>query len=150
MTNLNRLIQEHAKAKQEFQNLASKLIKEEFKGFFKAVPEVTVIKWTQYTPYFNDGDPCVFGVNEPTFSNASDGSEVTAWGDYEGEEAEVFSFQGTYRMPAQLQDKAKHIESLTEMICSDAMEEVLLGAFGDHAVVTVTADGIDVDEYEHD
>lgn len=23
------------------------------------------LRWTQYTPYFNDGSPCVFGVNLP-------------------------------------------------------------------------------------
>lgn len=33
-----------------------------------AHPEVTGIAWTQYTPYFNDGDPCVFSVGEPYFS----------------------------------------------------------------------------------
>lgn len=29
--------------------------------------EVTGIAWTQYTPYFNDGEPCVFSVGEPYF-----------------------------------------------------------------------------------
>lgn len=30
-------------------------------------PEVTGIAWTQYTPYFNDGEPCVFRAGEPYF-----------------------------------------------------------------------------------
>lgn len=30
-----------------------------------AFPGVTAVSWTQYTPYFNDGDPCEFSVNWP-------------------------------------------------------------------------------------
>ena len=28
--------------------------------------------WTQYTPYFNDGERCVFGVEEPWFRTTAD------------------------------------------------------------------------------
>ena len=28
-------------------------------------PEVEAVRWTQYSPYFNDGDVCEFGVNDP-------------------------------------------------------------------------------------
>lgn len=28
--------------------------------------------WTQYTPYFNDGEPCEFGVGEPWFRTIDD------------------------------------------------------------------------------
>ena len=31
---------------------------------FDTCPEVHQIHWTQYTPYFNDGEECMFGVNE--------------------------------------------------------------------------------------
>lgn len=30
-------------------------------------PLVEAIQWTQYTPGFNDGDPCLFGVNDLHF-----------------------------------------------------------------------------------
>lgn len=33
-------------------------------SFFDACPEITSIHWTQYTPYFNDGDSCEFSVHE--------------------------------------------------------------------------------------
>lgn len=35
-----------------------------FKSFFERFPEVYCVCWTQYSPYFNDGEPCRFGVNE--------------------------------------------------------------------------------------
>ena len=27
-----------------------------------AVAEIEAVRWRAYTPYFNDGDPCVFGI----------------------------------------------------------------------------------------
>lgn len=35
-------------------------------------PTMHSFGWTQYTPYFNDGEPCVFGVNEPWFRTVDD------------------------------------------------------------------------------
>jgi hypothetical protein len=37
------------------------------KLFFEECPKVQAVIWSQYTPYFNDGDECVFSVNEPNF-----------------------------------------------------------------------------------
>jgi hypothetical protein len=37
------------------------------KLFFDECPKVQAVVWNQYTPYFNDGDECIFSVNEPTF-----------------------------------------------------------------------------------
>lgn len=37
------------------------------KLFFEECPKVQAVVWNQYTPYFNDGDECVFSVNSPTF-----------------------------------------------------------------------------------
>lgn len=33
------------------------------KDLFISIPEVSSFSWNQYTPYFNDGDECVFRVN---------------------------------------------------------------------------------------
>ena len=33
-----------------------------FLQLFEAHPDAQVVRWYQYTPHFNDGDPCVFGV----------------------------------------------------------------------------------------
>ena len=37
------------------------------KLFFEECPKVQAVVWSQYTPYFNDGDECVFSVNDPCF-----------------------------------------------------------------------------------
>ena len=31
------------------------------------MPALKAIRWNQYTPYFNDGDPCTFSVGEVMF-----------------------------------------------------------------------------------
>ena len=39
-------------------------LKESFKELFEAHPRLRSVVWAQYTPYFNDGDPCYFRVGE--------------------------------------------------------------------------------------
>jgi hypothetical protein len=35
-----------------------------FEEFFKETPEVEKVFWTQFSPYFNDGEPCEFSVHD--------------------------------------------------------------------------------------
>lgn len=37
------------------------------KLFFEECPKVQAVVWSQYTPYFNDGEECVFSINDPCF-----------------------------------------------------------------------------------
>jgi len=152
MSKLNDIIEKYSEAKKAFQTEAAGLLKEEFKEFFKKVPEVKVIKWTQYTPYFNDGDTCEFSVHGIVFSNA-EGDEifnVSTWGEYEGEQEGIFAFEGTYGLPVELENREEQIKEMESLIYNGAMEKVLEATFGDHVQVTVTAKGIDVDGYDHD
>lgn len=44
---------------------SKELMKEAFREFLEKYDEVVEnIYWTQYTPYFNDGEACEFGVND--------------------------------------------------------------------------------------
>ncbi len=45
--------------------LGAKVVVAVLQPIFDANPTLEAVRWTQYTPYFNDGEPCVFGVNEP-------------------------------------------------------------------------------------
>lgn len=60
-------------SKEQFQSAIEKVIKH---------PEITGIGWTQYTPYFNDGEPCVFRVGDPYFSFAGDHETEDSYFDY--------------------------------------------------------------------
>ena len=54
-------------------------IKELFKELFEKHPQLESVSWRQYTPYFNDGDPCYFRVGE--FEPEFDGDEDEASND---------------------------------------------------------------------
>ena len=42
---------------------------------FEKYPGVKNVRWTQYTPYFNDGDPCEFSTNAGYAELNYDGNE---------------------------------------------------------------------------
>ena len=89
----NHLILVQRELAKKFQETAQGLFKETTKEFFEKNPGIKAIVWAQFTPYFNDGDTCEFGVNDPTFTNAEgeDLYEVSAYGEYEGETENVWA-----------------------------------------------------------
>lgn len=134
----------------------------------------TAIRWAQYTPYFADGDPCVFGVN----SHGLEGPDEDA-GDYEdgfstmesyayayySDEAKKFygkPASRTYNRETRKYDTADdaidgeypemihQADKVLSMIDSGAFNDSLLEMFGDHATVTLRRDKIEVEFYEHD
>lgn len=54
-------------AQQEMGKMSKGLIEGAVQRFLDQCPEVTGVHWTQYTPYFNDGDSCEFSVNDFCF-----------------------------------------------------------------------------------
>ena len=160
----DQLITDQAELQRKFQEQAQTLFKDITKEFFAKNPGVSAIVWTQYTPYFNDGDTCEFRVNDPTFTNAPDPENIV-WEEYEGEEENVWtasniayvlnSDQQWYAEAKRLiqEQGGVDVESCNMMaraICSSEMEDVMLAMFGDHSKVIATRDGFDVEEYEHD
>ena len=130
---LKNLVQIHEKAMQQLQAEGEAALREVFKDFFAEFPVVTAIRWAQYTPYFNDGEACVFSVHEPSLRTDADFLEV-----YDRE------FDS---LPAPV---IKAHAELTDLLQSDALERVLLAMFGDHNQVTVYPKQIVVDGYSHD
>jgi hypothetical protein len=60
---LTKLVKQVEDLRRKMQQDGQIALKEAFSDFFDAHPEATAIVWTQYTPYFNDGDACTFGIN---------------------------------------------------------------------------------------
>lgn len=152
-TAFDKLLNEQRELQKKFQETAQKLFMETTKEFFGLNPKVTGIVWTQYTPYFNDGDTCEFGVHEPSFTNVPDPENIN-WGEYEGDEetatdgSEIVVYEGWGTFP-DIFDKAS-CDSFSRMIQSSEMEDVMKAMFGDHVKVTATREGFDVQDYEHD
>lgn len=142
------------------------------------------VGWTQYTPYFNDGDPCVFGVGD--LSIAIEGAERPMDFEYSWQEDDAdedgMVWLSTYdeefvRLigdPARqwIKDEEgknkwvlkndpntapnsslfKAFLELSKEVSAGSFNNVLMGLFGDHAIVRVnkTTGKILIEEYSHD
>ncbi|MBC2903190.1 hypothetical protein [Streptomyces cupreus] len=139
---------------------------EELQPILQAVlddPTIVEFGWRQYTPYFNDGDPCEFSAHGLWVRTTADedaeeyelemwghrtlGKVTTEWADDPETKRRVVVSE-TYEGP----DGARYrrCKALGDAIDCGAFELVLLEAFGDHAEVTVRRDGIEVEFYSHD
>jgi hypothetical protein len=117
--------------------------------------------WTQYTPYFNDGDACVFRVHTPWFRTPEDpaldpestyqlalGREHSTLGRRPLNWVDGRYEDGSYVGPDE--ERYNRARALSDAFDSGAFDEVLLEAFGEHAHITVRRDGITVDSYSHE
>lgn len=159
------LIEEQRALKAKFQTEAQAMFKDTMKEFFDKNPGITALKWTQYTPYFNDGDPCEFRVNDVYYTNApaDELENVNDWGEYEGEDESVWvasNIKHTLSSKYYEEEAAKILAAggvdedscnlIDKMISSSEMEEIMEEMFGDHVQVTATREGFDITEHSHD
>ena len=151
--------------KKRYEDMVAQFTEEQFKGwfieFFKLYPFITKIEWTQYTPEYSDGDPCVFSVYEPEIALAASYIEghkdVEVYGsDFEdmpldGEAEPIKNILHTYRFKQSQAAKdpalIAAVKSIEELFKA---EDVLRHVFGDDARVTATAKKIEVEGYDHD
>lgn len=129
------------------------------------------ISWTQYTPYFNDGDTCTFGVNTDYLNvNGEDEGKmyrkVLSFRIKNEEDLEIdrkICEEMGYRLSkrkigdygykknieySEYEDSIlKDIKKVLSQIPDDFYEDL----FGDHVTVTITKQGaITVDNYDHE
>lgn len=150
MSYFDKIVQLQEKLEQtrkEMQEEFKRNLEDMFKEFFEHVPVVKKISWTQYTPYFNDGDPCVFRVYGPEFLSIwADGDHNDFDGDIDGEDGEFYGEDVAHQEEVNIyKDRIQGLNSLI-----NSSEEFFLELFGDGSAVTVSRDGITVEEYEHD
>lgn len=126
----------------ECQKEAQQVFNESIKELFAKHPKLESFSWTQYTPYFNDGDEC-------TFSAQTDSLKVQFGG-------EEFDDIGTWTFKPPVSNEVLKAEGLSEA-CKDMAElmsvledEDCKVMWGDHVEVTVTKDGATAEEYDHD
>lgn len=143
---------------------------EVFQEVFLKHPIINAISWTQYSPYFNDGDECVFGVNEfhvkVLVENITDEllrKEILR--NHEDEDEEDDYVDAMERLTPDswyVKSGERPVRELTQedkVLIADVMElqrncdmvsDIMRAVFGNHVQVTVTKDGFDIQEYDHD
>lgn len=148
-----------------------------FTELFKQAPKLKSFGWTQYTPYFNDGDTCEFGVNfdYPYINGVSEdydeegdisikmhayktlateedvriNDEVAekSYSWYKGKQIGDNGLCYNEKYDAAAADIVNQIKDVLHSIPEDFFKDM----FGDHCKVTLYADGkIDVEGYDHD
>lgn len=106
------------------------LFQDRVKIVFDAVPDLESIQIIQYTPYFMDGDACEFSIHSVSFYN---------------EEEPDSDWDFDFDSPS---DQQSLKDALKGFIYTN--ENLMCDMFGDHAQITITREGTDVSEYDHE
>jgi len=133
------------------------------KDLINATPEVLAVRWSQYTPGFNDGEPCEFSVNDLEIKFNPEYLPVNTETTYNdrGEEEEDDHFVA----PDYMEDFFNHqmdvlnvkqvslVEKKTKLFYK--IHEALSGAtgaleeaFGNNVQITVSRNGIEKEDYD--
>lgn len=139
LNDLQTKIKEFDELRKQFNTKLAEMLKDSLKEFFSENPVVKCIVWDQYTPYFNDGDPCCFGIGEIHFAKKN----YEGGRSYDYEEHSV-SFYRSEDDPV-LVERCRALDTVLH-----SMKDQLEDMFGDHATVIVTPTTITVEECEHD
>lgn len=142
---------------------------EEFQAILQPVlddPTIAWVAWRQYTPYFNDGDPCVFRAQSAQMAlkeqpDPREEDDYDYYDEFPGYSDTTTKWFGMRERDAHYQrtgaytgpDEARFDRclALSHAIGSGSFDDVLLNAFGDHAIITITPKvGIDVETFDHD
>jgi ribosome-associated translation inhibitor RaiA len=174
---LNAIQKEIAKLEKQAAKESEKLISKGFKEIFKKYPDLKSFSWTQYTPYFNDGDECIFSANTESIYINNEEEEDSVYGaeqflekllnptkeinklkkrieeykkekyDYSWLESEIQRIQN-----ASVNEARRRLNILKdiEQILSEIDNDCYRSMFGDHVRVTVTKDGWSTEGYEHE
>ena len=136
MGQLSKLAERLQSIKQEVQDTAKQALTEELKVFFDDFPEVEAVAWKQYTPGFNDGEPCVHSMDDvrlyskavfedQDFDLSDDPEELNYW------QAET--------------EAQKRMKAFTKEIHD--LEEAWEMVFGTDTMITCTRKGVEVEDY---
>jgi hypothetical protein len=149
---LKTMVDRMTKAREDFEKtqkeISSKAKNEIAETFGGLLPKGFRITWTQYTPYFNDGEPCVFGVRTASILTVSADNDDDD--DNREDALELYFKPNKKDLPAGLElDVAIAIYDAWKLL--EKSKDLLLGTFGNHTRVTIRHGGkIKTAEYDHD
>lgn len=152
-------IEEFQKLRDQYKKALSQngkeLMAEAFRTVFDENPNLIKIQWTQYTPYFNDGDPCIFSrkVMNYYFSSLEEKDE-----DDEDEGIPLYSMN--YKVSSKSKDYEVYravipsLEKFENTISRTFDDSIFEEVFGnDQKVIATRADNsivFETEDYYHD
>lgn len=148
------------KMNEELKANFAEALKAEAEVLFAKWPKLENFSWTQYTPYFNDGEPCEFSINSDYHKYTYDGEEFTEYGDVSAttycEEGRKKSEWNVILSPEGA-EKFESVEQVEELECDlnafiselQPLENTVRACLGEGEVV-VSREGVEVEDYDHD
>lgn len=156
--NMNASATKIQQMKEEVQNLAQEEFKKSMREIFILIPSLKAIAWTQYSPHFNDGDECVFGVNSVAALSfipsrtAYDYEELLQEMDEDDEgipeNAYAISDYSSFNENALNKNELAAIKNVLNFI--ETNEELMQDLYGNHVEVIFSQDDLQVNDYDHD
>jgi hypothetical protein len=143
--------------KKEIKDMSSELF-DDFRDYiFNKYPQIESFGWTQYTPYFNDGESCVFYANTDYIKINEEYVDDSDWfspinivkiGNWN---RELRVYEGREEEPNPNYNK-NLVDASYEIgdFLGNFDNDFYLSKFGDHAEITMTKNGIDISDYDHD
>lgn len=119
-----------AALRKELKDTGGKCVCDLLAPVFEQFPDVKAVCWRQYTPYFNDGDACVF-------SSQHDYAEAVTHEDLDD-----------YEFEDDLDNK--DASGLAQKLLGDLTDDDMEALFGDHVEVRVFPDRVETEDYDHD
>lgn len=156
---------EMAEARERLTEISKNGLSKICKDIFDESPRLTSFSWSQYTPYFNDGEECTFSCNYDYF----DINGYDEYGDDESDEEKGpniaknvdYKYKGEWRDPNRKKiyspkgdapEASKDCETIQQVydLLNSFSDDDYKAMFGDHVKVIVTRAGVHTEEYDHD
>lgn len=159
LSKIDQIREELAKAEES----ASKDIMNILKEMMQSNPLLEGVRWNQFTPHFNDGKPCEFNVYGPEFKfnlgapmvseddDSHDDYHSEGWYEDYSVNDKFFDKRSdiiNHKEVAALKKTVKDVSIVFQKLSS--METQLQDMFGDGVQITVTAEGVESEDYDHD
>lgn len=168
--NLTEIVDNMKVLKKKLRDDGEGALKAGFREFFDNHPEAKAIIWTQYAPYFNDGEACEFSVHE--FELRGDANVKIDEEDDDDEEDGDYSYSYAEKCIASALERIQDTEwnrkcrpdDVRELTAAETsliddfsklqrdcleIESVLQDTFGSGLVIA-TREGFKVEDYDHD
>lgn len=170
-TDISTILSTYNEARDTLRKVTAEQLLPAFADALRKVPEVKCLTWTQYTPYFNDGEPCTFGVHVDVSEScrsvmpppdALGGWEVVAGErppagppDSEDEDEAYFCYEfkdSVFGWSAEGEDNKRAQERAHEVVrfVDSLPEEIMARVLGDGVRVFAWEGGILTTGYQHD
>jgi hypothetical protein len=114
-----------------------------FNDIFNLHPEIKAIAWCQYTPYFNDGEACEFGIHDIYYTTEAIVPDDVEYYDLDGE----WKYAPYGKPKDTVPDYEKTLHKLSKFMHSDAMENVMRSVFGDDSFIVAGRDGFHIYDF---